>query len=307
MRTATLDIKTIELLREIPELLPVTRDYFEDWTIRVFNRAQNACKNYLSPNRREFYKILFITKGTGIFTLGMNTYYIDEPTILFIHPNEIISWKNLSDISAGHFSLFKKKYIDENPALKVVMDKYGLFTDTDKSVIKLTREAVANIDRLFYQMHEEELNGGPMVNDALQAYIQLIIIESSRIAHYPGTATINGEFKHVYEFFKLLEKETSNINYTTPIRIKTAKEFAESLAVHPNYLNELLKKHTGQNVSTHIKNRLLDESKVLLLQTDWKLQDIGYSIGFADQPNFSLFFKKNIGITPAEFRKNHQS
>jgi AraC family transcriptional regulator, transcriptional activator of pobA len=101
-----------------------------------------------------------------------------------------------------------------------------------------------------------------------------------------------------------LEKETSSINYTDPIRIKTAKEFADELAIHPNHLNLLLKKHTGQNVSTHIKSRLLEESKILLLQTNWTIQCIGYAIGFAEQPNFSQFFKKNIGITPGEFRRS---
>lgn len=305
MSLNTLDIKSIELLRDIPGLMPVTREYFENWTIKVFNRAYNPCKNYLSPNRREFYKILFITKGVGVFTLGVNTYYIDEPTILFIHPNEIISWKNLADESAGHFCLFKKRFMDEHPMLKVVMDKHNLFTDTAKSVIRLPANTVESIDKLFLQMHEEEVVGSALAEDALQAYMQLIMVASAKVDVHPRPDTITDEFRHVYGFFQLLEKETSGINYSNPIRIRTAKEFADNLAVHPNHLNALLKKHTGQNVSTHIKNRLLEESKVLLLQTDWTLQNIGYSIGFAEQPNFSQFFKKNIGITPAAFRRSY--
>jgi AraC-like DNA-binding protein len=74
--------------------------------------------------------------------------------------------------------------------------------------------------------------------------------------------------------------------------------------MHPNYLNAVLKKHTGQNASTHIRNRILDEAKALLVQTDWSLQDISFSVGFAEQPNFSQFFKKNTGFTPAEFRRS---
>ncbi|HEY0177807.1 MAG TPA: AraC family transcriptional regulator [Pedobacter sp.] len=294
-------------MRNIPDLLPVTRDYYENWTIKVFNRETNACNNYLSPNRRDFYKILFITQGTGVFTLGTNTYYIEEPTILFLHPNEIISWKNLANESAGHFCLFKKRFLDGHLILKSVSENYSLFSDVSKSVIRLTPKSVTAIDRLFKQMHEEETIGGPMAEDALQAYMQLIMVESARVANYPVPDTINSDFRHVHEFFNLLEKEASGINYTNPVRIKTAKEFADQLAIHPNHLNALLKKHTGQNVSTHIKSRLLEESKVLLLQTDWTLQDIGFSIGFAEQPNFSQFFKKHIGITPAEFRRSYHS
>jgi AraC-like DNA-binding protein len=160
---------------------------------------------------------------------------------------------------------------------------------------------------IFISMEQEEASDNRLNEDAIQTYLQLLMIQSARISDFKEPGNVSDEYKHVQEFFNLLEKETANVNYTNPIAMKTAKEFAASLDVHPNYLNTLLKKHTGQNVSTHIRKRLLEEAKNLLLQTDWTLQDIGYSIGFAEQPNFSLFFKKNAGVTPAEFRKKSKT
>lgn len=93
------------------------------------------------------------------------------------------------------------------------------------------------------------------------------------------------------------------VNCDAPLNMRTAKEFAANMLLHPNYLNRVLKKHTGQNVSAHIKGRILDECKALLLQTNWTLEQISYAIGFSDQPNFNFFFKKNTGLTPSEFRK----
>lgn len=127
MRQHTLDVQVIEQLRDVPDLVPVTRVYYEDWNIGVFNREHMACKNYLSSNRRDFYKILLITRGMGLFTLGINTYYIDAPTILFIHPNQIVSWKNLFTYSGGHYCLFKRRYIDKFPLLKAMIERYPLF------------------------------------------------------------------------------------------------------------------------------------------------------------------------------------
>jgi AraC-like DNA-binding protein len=301
----TLDSKAIDTLRNLPDMIPVLRDYFEDWTIRVFNREQHECRNYLSPNRREFFKVLLVSKGAGVFTMGLNTYYIEEPTLLFIHPNDIISWKNLSDVSGGYYVLFKKTFISHHPQLKAVIDKFGLFVDKPKSVIRLTGSEVPFISQYFQKMQEEELGNSEFKEDAMQAFLQLLMVESMKVARYPKPDEVTEDYTHVHHFFDLLERETSGINYSTPIRIKTAKEFAHNLDMHPNYLNALLKKHTGQNASTHIRNRLLDEAKALLVQTDWSLQDISYSIGFAEQPNFNLFFKKNTGITPAEFRRSN--
>jgi AraC family transcriptional activator of pobA len=154
------------------------------------------------------------------------------------------------------------------------------------------------------QMLEEAASGGTLAEDSMQAYLQLIMIESIKDAHYPSPDEVTDDYQHVHDFFQLLEQETATINLDHPVRIRTAKEFAEQLHLHPNYLNALLKKYTGQNISALIKNRLLEESKALLLQTNWTLQDIGACIGFAEQPNFSQFFKKYVGITPNEFRRS---
>ncbi|GAA0540245.1 helix-turn-helix domain-containing protein [Chitinophaga japonensis] len=282
MHNDTLDIKTIDTLRDIPGLMAV---------------------NDRAPNRRECYKVLMVTKGIGVFTLGLNTYYIAAPTILFIHPNDIISWKSLSDVAGGYYCLIKKPVLHDHPQLKATIDKYGLFSEKEKSVIRLGEADIPVLSELFVRMQEEELSGHALRDDAIQAYLQLLMVHSARVARFPEPDAVSGEFRHVHNFFQLLEAETMHINYTSPIRIKTAKEFAASLSLHPNHLNALLKKHTGQNVSTHIRNRLLEASKILLLQTRWSLQDIAYSIGFSEQPNFNLFFKKNTGVTPAEFRR----
>ncbi|MDQ1089856.1 AraC family transcriptional activator of pobA [Siphonobacter sp. SORGH_AS 1065] len=314
--------KRIEQLEDIPSvtlvdvenpdarllaITPVARNYFENWNIRVVNREEIDCKNYLSPNRRDFYKITFFTQGTGLFSQGMHRFCIEEPTMVFIHPNEIISWKNVSSASArsaGYYCLFKKRYVDAHPTLKTVMDRYKLFTE--RKVVRLSESSVATIDHWFREMAEQAQTEGTLVEDTLQAYLQLIMIESMKGDSLPLMGNVSDDYRHVHDFFQLLEEEAATINLNHPVRLRTAKEFAEELQLHPNYLNALLKKHTGQNISTHIKNRLLEESKALLLQTDWTLQQIGYCIGFADQPNFSQFFKKNTGLTPAVFRRSHQ-
>lgn len=304
----TLDSKKIDTLRNLPDMIPVMRDFYETWTVRVFNREQHECRSYLSPNRRDFFKILIVTKGIGLFTTGLNTYYIDQPTILFIHPADIITWKNLSPGEAGgYYVLFRKKFIDEQPMLKAAINKYALFSDNTRKVIRLSNERSNTICDLFEKMKGEELAGQRYNEEAIQAYIQLMMLEASRDANFPAPDAVNDEYRHVHAFFNLLEQETAQINYDHPIRLRTAKEFASSLAIHPNHLNALLKKHTGENVSTHIKNRLLEETKVLLLHTDWSLQDVATSIGFADQPNFNQFFKKHTGVTPSTFRKNYQA
>lgn len=306
MAFASEENKGIALLQDLKDLLPFEWDGPKEWSFQVLRRNPNTCRSYISPNRREFYKIVYMTKGISILSIGLKSYYIDKPTILFIHPNEIITFKKMDSESDGFICFFKRRISDNSHNLKLILDKYSLFSDTTKSVILLSDESVLELDKIFEKMLEIGVNnGGALEEDMLQIYLQLLIVTSSKDARNPEPATISDEFKHINEFFHLLENEVTGINYTSPIQAKTAQEFADKMLIHPNHLNALLKKHTGKNVSTHIKTKLLEESKILLAQTDWSVQQIGYAVGFADQPNFSYFFKKNAGTTPAEFRKNY--
>lgn len=297
----TLDLKEIDLLRSFPELTPIYREACDAKLIKVFNREIEDCRNYLSANRRDFYKILMITGGYGVFTLGLNKYLVDKPTIIFIHPNDIISWQKTSGESAGYYLLFKKDFLNHHPILKATMERLTLFNDKTKSVICVGETDLPGFIRLWESMYNEQENH--LGHEAILAYIQLLMIESARMSKFPVPESTGEEYDHIHRFFRLLEEEISGINYENPIRLRTALEFADSLQLHPNYLNRILKKRTGQNVSAHIKGRLLDECKALLLQTSWTLEQISYAVGFSDQPNFNFFFKKNTGCTPTAFRK----
>ena len=294
--------KTNGLQRDFPDKIPMTKEHFEALSIRVYSRSDNECKHSFSPHRRDFYKILMVTEGQGMLTIGASTYYIEEPMIIFLHPSDVISWKGLSTGQEGYNCLFSKSLLDKHPLLKMTIEKYHLF-DKQKNIIRLRNPDIAAFSTIFSSMQQEAISGNRLNEDAMQTYLQLLLIQCARITDFKEPDAVSDDYRHVHTFFSLLEREITNVNYSNPISMKTAKEFAANLNVHPNYLNTLLKKHTGQNVSTHIRTRLLEEAKSLLLQTDWTLQDIGYCIGFAEQPNFSLFFKKNAGITPKEYRK----
>ena len=85
MPETAIEQRMINDFGDLPDLLPISREGFQPWSIHIIPRSPQTCKNYISPNRRDFYKIMYVTKGVGVFTLGSHTYHIEEPTILFIH------------------------------------------------------------------------------------------------------------------------------------------------------------------------------------------------------------------------------
>ncbi|MBD0286067.1 MAG: AraC family transcriptional regulator, partial [Flavisolibacter sp.] len=51
------------------------------------------------------------------------------------------------------------------------------------------------------------------------------------------------------------------------------------------------------------RDRILLEAKRLLTNADMTITEIAYDLNFQDNAYFNRFFKKNVGMTPDEFRK----
>ncbi|GGJ52649.1 hypothetical protein GCM10008938_43250 [Deinococcus roseus] len=53
-----------------------------------------------------------------------------------------------------------------------------------------------------------------------------------------------------------------------------------------------------------ITERRLAEARRLLLETDMGVEDLGLACGFGDPTHFIVQFRKNVGQTPAAWRRS---
>jgi AraC family transcriptional activator of pobA len=103
-------------------------------------------------------------------------------------------------------------------------------------------------------------------------------------------------------FAELLERQFPIESPLQSLKLRTAKDYADRLSIHVNYLNRVLKEQTGQTTKNLISSRIVQEAKILLKQTDWNVSQIAYSLGFEEVAHFSNFFKKQTSISPLTFR-----
>jgi AraC family transcriptional activator of pobA len=84
----------------------------------------------------------------------------------------------------------------------------------------------------------------------------------------------------------------------------SVKFYAEQLAMHPNHLNALIKKHTGLSAKESIQNRILLEIKHLLHSTKLSIKEISDQMGFRDPNYFNTFFKRAEKLSPGNYRSS---
>ncbi len=74
------------------------------------------------------------------------------------------------------------------------------------------------------------------------------------------------------------------------------------LGVTGRRLADIFKDEYGMTPKAYADNLRLEEAKHLLLDTDNKVIDIAYSVGFGSVSAFYSFFKKAVGVTPTKYR-----
>ncbi|TDO20747.1 AraC family transcriptional regulator [Pedobacter duraquae] len=268
----------------------------------IKNRKDNPVNDYISPNRREFYKIFHATAGTGILTVGLHQYLIGAGDIAFIHPDEIISWQTTSEESDGHFCLIHPDYFDQASYLLQLFKQYPFFKAA-RAVVQLSDDQSTRVNACFEIILQEADSTHEDKKQAIFLQLQMLLLEVQRAGKNLPEVAVPESYRYIHNFLSLLESAFQIKGQDTVVKIKTAGEFAEQLNVHPNYLNTLVKNQTGKTLREHIQERLLYEAKVLLLHTDWDIRAISRVLGFSEQAAFTSFFHKKEKVSPSLFRE----
>jgi len=134
----------------------------------------------------------------------------------------------------------------------------------------------------------------------LRRYLKIFLIYLSRHNARKEEMEINTRSSQlVQKFMVMLEREFKTV--------KSVNEYASQLAVTPNHLNVIVKKHTRQPAGYHIRQRIVLEAKRLALYSDVCMKEIAYLLGFSDTAHFSKFFKKSTGINFSEFKRSREA
>lgn len=85
----------------------------------------------------------------------------------------------------------------------------------------------------------------------------------------------------------------------------TLDDLSAFLNVSKFSLSHDFKRHIGKSVMDYTCDKCMAKAKELLSTTDESIGTIGYRMGFSSDAHFISVFKKRVGITPLQYRKQH--
>lgn len=83
----------------------------------------------------------------------------------------------------------------------------------------------------------------------------------------------------------------------------TLEDLANELGRSTSYVRKHFQKDVGMTVGEFITRSKLEEAKTLLVYSEKTLAEISFDLCFSSQSYFQRLFKKEYGITPAQYRK----
>jgi AraC-like DNA-binding protein len=255
----------------------------------------------LPYNRRAYYKISLII-GKNRAEYADKVIDIEHNALLFATPQIPYNWEPLEEKQSGFFCIFSEDFLSQNNSGMRVSD-LPVFKPGNIPIFFLNEEQISDIKHIFGKMFKEISSDYAFKYDLLRNYVMELIHTGQKLQ--PATALFNETNAHKRVsslFIELLERQFPIEPPHQKLGLRSAKDYADQLAIHVNYLNKVLKLVTGKTTTELITERIVKESKILLKHTDWNVAEIAYSLGFEEPSHFNNLFKKHTELSPRAFR-----
>lgn len=241
------------------------------------------------------FMVIWITNGAGHYCLAGKTEAIAHNRLLFIKPGECVSFK-LTQGLEGYVVSFTPSFLDlvDKDTKFIFNSFFRLFTYT--SGVWLTDDTTADLHYIMALMLKEFQRHNLYRSEILRRYFKIFVIYLTRQDKLPAEnhkPSRNEELLN--SFMTLLENNFRNM--------KMVADYAGQLSVTPNYLNEVIKKTSGQSAGHLIRQRIVLEAKRQAVYSKGCMKSIAYGLGFFDMAHFSKFFKNATGMNFTDFKK----
>ena len=277
--------------------------------IKVHGIYLNTVTRYLNlypftkrPHLHDFYTILFFTGGEGSFRICNELHLIQPQSIYLIAPHQMHSLEGLENTEGIAFFFCHDFYVEEFSFIRL-LNVFSNLSPAENNLSpcnKLSGSEITPLITLINSVQQEYEVHTPTNNSAviIRSLLNIMLLKLSDSFGSSSGRTMHNESTLIHSLSHLIEsyfiQEHGLGFYTTALNI-TEK-----------HLNDLCNRHFNCGLKKILLDRLMQESRRLLLYSELSVSQIAYKLNFEDNSYFNKVFRKNTGITPKRFREMHK-
>lgn len=246
------------------------------------------------PHKQEFYMLLFVENAQGELIIDNQKIRLDDAKVIIIKPR-CVSSIDINRQAKGKLICFTEDFFSLRYNNNI-LHEFTFLQSESKPYIRISDEQQTHLQVLIRLLFEEFMLQKEGAKKVLRSYLNIVIYELERIYRPFGFEKVRGMKKEkIHQFEVLIEN-----HYVTK---KLPSSYADILNISTNYLNKICREETGQTAGDLIRRRIAIEAQRLLHHTNLSVNEIANKLGFENLSYFVTFFKKQIGNTPEQFRK----
>ncbi|MCL8538625.1 AraC family transcriptional regulator [Chryseobacterium gallinarum] len=255
-------------------------------------RQISGIDNYNKTTGCSYFLVVLFIEGSGIHYVDEKQFPIHKNQLHFLFPGQHHHWVTGPETFAhkvvvGHKLFETFSSTDEFTFIRHNLNPVFKLSESITQVVKAEMEGF-NRDLGLCSEDESWKNIIQLRMDILASMMKREAENYINDTLLPRSNTI------IKKYWDLI-----NAHY---VDHKPISWYAEKLAVTPNYLNILCKKHTNMTATDMIHNKIIQEAKQQLRFTNDSIKVITSNLGFDNSGAFSAFFKKKTNFSPSEYR-----
>lgn len=284
-------------------------EYFRPGEDVYIHTSLNDTKYDSVYHKHEFIEIVYVISGKATHVVNQCKYDVKAGDLVIVNCGDAHTFI-VDEESEDKFLTYDLLFTTDFFNVSMLMGNnfealassylfYSLFPEdvymkNDLNLIRFSSSEFLDILNKIYLEFNQQQKG--YINIIRSSIIELITKIFRCIDSHPNKPITNTQKCLVDNAIEYL-----TTNYRAHINID---ELAGNLFLSKNYFRQLFKNITGQSVTNFIQSTRVKEACSLLVTTDMSINEIMTSCGFNDSKFFYKTFKKYVGMTPSEYRKN---
>lgn len=244
-----------------------------------------------SPHSHEFYELYFLLDGKRNFFIKNKMFIATENTLIVVPPYSF----HKTEGGAYH-----RINVNVSPSLLSSTQNEFLMKISNKTAIKLSKETSNTIKTLLSQGVVMQKRSTPDKIDNLLSLTKtvLLLLSTQDTVSLAAASSAYKPNDVPTEFLKILYYINNNL--TKQISLKTlCDEFYLSKVTLCKKFKEVM--HCS--IMDYVNGLRLNKAKSLLRETNKSMEEIAEECGYSSANYFGLVFKKDLGISPLNYRK----
>ncbi len=266
--------------------------------LKTLTRAKK--EHLITPHRTNFYHIFLFENCQPTHFVDFEPIKIQPYFLLFIDKDRVHQFDQLLNYE-GRVLIFTDDFFCTTETDTKFLRSSILFNDlTSKPTIQLNKSDFEKFTTICESITEElSLPSDDSKPILLKNLLHNFLLLSEREKRKQDFTELKkgADLDYTLLFRDLLEN-----NYT---KLKNVNEYAKIICISTKRLGQATTKILGKSPKEIINDRILLESKRLLVHTHLSIKEIGQMLGFEDPAYFVRYFKKNTETTPLEFRETY--